>query len=491
MKSPKGIIEVDPIFVNHEHLIKSTGICGLSKSYHDPYSGLNIVLSRDNPFRKQSHEGAHSYITQTGYLGFLMMLLTNTIYILFLKLLKKRTSPEKRKKILLTMKRLSKIRRKLTENFRVLHEIFAICTEEREIIKRYRQKYGDNEKKFREECIKELYGLQFSEGRKEHIIALDFSNLLYKIYEEFMYIDLIAHVLLRFFPIILTEIEPSILLYRDCDKRITNLLNIKDTLLDSLINDVPRWAPDPSLRHIYDFGHEITKRLESMCKLKPFSKYISLLNEDCGRKFWAILPLDDNEKHNLVSICRYDNLYNLILTDKKKDQLIKLGKSRDRNIKVSQSKSGSKENDWDRFFSDPLRISPPIALIREGNHLILAVRADVNNPEGLSHMYFRNAQIGIIDMMLEDDLDRIILCFQSYAPLYSDDCSRRPENCLTTKLFYTVGKVCKPVLKLESTPTLICCKDNIARVFRLSTSGQDIIPSECYPFKIVEKRPLI
>jgi len=69
-------------------------------------------------------------------------------------------------------------------------------------------------------------------------------------------------------------------------------------------------------------------------------------------------------------------------------------------------------------------------------------------------------------------------------------CKLGPEECWPAKQFYNWAKYNKPILgsKLSRLgPILICCKDNTARLLRLSNSGNDLIPFVRYPFKFIEK----
>jgi len=504
------IIEINPLLLEHDYLIRSPEAFGLNRPFTNTLTGLTFVISKDRVFTQEWHEGAHSFITQRSTLGLVLSVLSSILHNLFFEmdLENEKLSKDDYQKKLLFFKRVKELRNSIVENCALSHEIFAISTEMRGILEEF-EWLSHLIEEMKQTIVEHFISMDMEInllGYPVHKKALRLIKNVAEAYGHFFYAIKAAEHILNIAVSLITNVAPSALLYGK-EGQLKSVLSAISDAYDYIIEKRPLWAPDGKfLIRSTSFFQIIMEYLSSQ------SVYKNIFHN------FKLLPAWLTELHSLVPIGEkykgfYDvemdcNLrYALIEGEPRQAQLRKFVKFE--QIDKNDYKKAIKRTDLKEYkkyledsfgielpekneviYQDPLSIPPPLVLIKEPDSINLYIRSDINTNIGLTHMTYRTGEVGLIEDIL-NKAPMPIICFYDYCHIKPDNCADGPENCAFCECTRRRLASFEQANSKELSIGLMCCKDNFAYFVELRSPSYKPMTSFKMPFKMTVFDPVL
>lgn len=462
MSTYHQVISVDPFYISHAPLIKGSGIYGIvgTRSRHYAHLGTTILISADRIFTQKWHEAAHGYITYWTPLGETILTLSNILHVLFLEI---NTNTEKQAgEIIEIFKRIRQLRERLVRVFLLSHEIFAISTEmiadACTIPNKKSTLIANGENKFHTS----LNTLITKQGFEIHKHALKIINKFTKVYGDFFYCKCAAYQLLNNAPYLITNSEPSDILFGNI-QNINALVPEIDLIYDFLIENYPS-------HHYFDKIHFLNDKIKL-----AFTKFDFCLKSEHALKHFKEWI---NEWDRLLPLKRYNKLYKKHKEGIREFQIYKELKSKKLTTTKDRTETITgdtydiiadtdvlwrKISNEDRVFLDIPILPPPLTLSKEDDVLKLYLRSDINNPFGLFYIGDITTKMVMIENIVENMLTPI-LCFFYHSLKKEKGCRHGPEKCEVAL------EIKDLITRFESKnheafrPLLLCCRDDFVYI---------------------------
>lgn len=508
-----NLVEIDKYLVFHEPLIKGTGICGLAGDYHDPSKGTTLILSKDRSFRVEWHEGAHSFLSQITLLGLIANTLTYSIHFLLKEIqFSQGNIDDIKMKSSVTM-RLIAIRERILQNFLVIHEMFALFTEKRGILGQSFFDSMDNFDRLYEHTSKALTlsdAKFLTKGRNEHKKAFDYICKFEKEYGHLRYAGDAAEFIVHLLPTVITNVNPKDLMYGSADVAVRAISN-PHFVLQKLLSEIPKWAPDSSIHRTPDFLDLIIKSINKQSKYNDifknmkkfgdwFSDYINIipLSEQFKDMFKALLSLHLKYFYFPMAIKNERLRRHVNFVELDKETWVEQKRTLEEHAKgdVKQQVTGIFSEGKENLIYDPLSIPPPVTLISDKKDLTLVVRSDLYNPLGLNHLLYSFTELVVMETSInpslvddQSELSYPILCFSDLCETKTYQCEKGYGKCMLPQKMINLVKHVKNTSWIDIDPLLICCKDRIAKFAKVSQFKKCFDKPITAPFRIKKTSP--
>lgn len=463
--------------VDHKSLIKGFSPLGLDKIYHDPSVGLTVILTEDKLFSHEWHEGAHHFITQKDYLGFVMSTLSDALWVLVQMYIKRRNDPETAD----VVRKLYYIRAELLKRYHIPHEIFAITTEIRGNIQKTIKEQGHGEESTKEikDGFNELYNsITKNTDNELYSIAFNWINSIIEKFGDIFYINSIINWSTNFLLLDFLDTDIRDLLSRNVNEiaeLLPNPLHFFKWLMDNRPNNFPEnfvksgIKLDKLMFKYKNLENKVPKIIEKGDLLLRWAQSIRSIfypNETALAAFDSFLLRD--LKYLLIVVPEIQRQWEEKTEFKKFDETLSTKQSkyvRSQHLKIQNlySSISKKDSESEKYIIwDPLNIPPPITITNDGQNLKFLIRQDINQPDAIPYLSLKLADFPISDSIISRNDETPIICIQNLCNKKILRCHEGLGKCGTSITLLELYK------SMGLNPTLLCNAYEEALIFKVS-----------------------